>query len=97
MFKKKMFLSGAILMVVLFLAGTMSFAGELSDVQATIKAKGQKWIAGETPVSRLPDRERKLRLGLIKHKDRYGRSCLLQEPLTGVPLVLIGGLTAAIM
>jgi C1A family cysteine protease len=89
MFKKKMFLSGAILMVVLFLAGTMSFADELSDVQATIKAKGQKWIAGETPVSKLPDRERKLRLGLIKHKATGMEEVVsLQEPLTGVPVSL---------
>ena len=87
MFKKKMFLSGAILMVVLFLAGTMSFADELSDVQGTIKAKGQKWIAGETPVSKLPDRERKLRLGLIKHKATGMEEVVsLQEPLTGVPV-----------
>jgi C1A family cysteine protease len=82
-----MFLSGAVLMVVLFLVSTMSFADELSDIQAKIKAKGQKWIASETPVSKLSDRERKLRLGLIKHAPTGMEELVsLQEPLTGVPV-----------
>ena len=87
MFKKKTFLLGAILMVAFFLAGTMSFAGELSDIQAHIKAKGQKWIAGETSVSKLSDQERKLRLGLLKHIPTGKEEVVsLQEPLAGVPV-----------
>jgi C1A family cysteine protease len=87
MFKKKTFLLGATLMAAFFFAGGMSFAGELSDVQAHIKAKGQKWVAGETSVSKLSDHERKLRLGLIKHKATGMEEVVsLQEPLTGVPV-----------
>jgi C1A family cysteine protease len=87
MFKKKTFLLWAILMAAFFFAGTMSFAGELSDIQVHIKAKGQKWIAGETSVSKLPDRERKLHLGLIKHKATGMEEVVsFQEPPTGVPV-----------
>lgn len=39
---------------------------ELKAVSAAIKAKGKRWLAQETSVSRLPGRERKLRLGLIR-------------------------------
>src|SRR4030042_2608076 len=87
MFKKKMFLLGAMFMIALLLAGRMSFADELSKIQANIKAKGQKWIAGETPVSKLSDRERKLRLGLLQHATTGKEEVIsLQEPLTGVPV-----------
>jgi len=86
LFKEKMFLSGAILMVAFFLWGTTSFADELSDIQAKIKAKGQKWSAAETSVSKLSDEKRKLRLGLIKHTPTGTEEIVsIQEPLTSVP------------
>ncbi len=86
MFKKKMFLLGAILLAALFLGQAMSSADELSDIQAKIKSKGQKWIAAETSVSKLSDQKRKLRLGLIKHAPTGEEEIVsLQEPLTGVP------------
>jgi C1A family cysteine protease len=77
----------AVLATILFFAGTASFAQELPEIQAAIKAKGQKWIARETSISKLPDNEKKLRLGLIKHAPTGKEEVLaLQEPLTGLPL-----------
>lgn len=39
---------------------------ELAKVKSDIWAKGRHWVAEETEVSRLPDHERKMRLGLLK-------------------------------
>ncbi len=49
------------------LVGDRSFRIRLPQIQAAIKAKGQKWIAGETSISILPDNEKRMRLELIKH------------------------------
>jgi len=85
MSRKKSISTIAVLATILFLAGTASFAQELPEIQAAIKAKGQKWIAGETSISKLPDNEKKLRLGLIKHAPTGKEKVLpLQEPLTGL-------------
>ena len=87
MFRKKSISTIAVLATILFLAGTASFAQELPEIQAAIKARGQKWIAGETSISKLPDNDKKLRLGLIKHAPTGKEKVLaLQEPLTGLPL-----------
>ncbi len=47
---------------------TAAFAQHLPEIQAAIKAKGLRWIAGETSVSILPDHEKRMRLGLIDHE-----------------------------
>ncbi len=47
--------------------GMGAFGQDVSEIQASIKAKGQKWIAEETSISKLPDNEKKMRLGLIRH------------------------------
>ena len=39
---------------------------ELDKVKSDIWAKGKHWVAEETEVSKLPDHERKMRLGLLK-------------------------------
>jgi C1A family cysteine protease len=49
------------------LFGSASFAQDLSQIKASIKANGQKWIAEETSISSLPEDEKKMRLGLMKH------------------------------
>jgi C1A family cysteine protease len=86
MFSKKLFLFGVVLISMLFLVGTVSFADELTDIQSAIKETGKKWSAGETSISKLSDHERKLRLGLIKHKFTGNEGVVsTQAPVTGVP------------
>jgi C1A family cysteine protease len=43
-----------------------SWATELDDIKAAIKAKGAKWTAGETSVSKLPAKRRKTRVSAVK-------------------------------
>ena len=46
-----------------FLSGTVSFADEVANIQAAIKAKGKKWVAGRTSMMMLSQEERRARLG----------------------------------
>jgi C1A family cysteine protease len=83
MFHRKLFISVTV-MVVLLLAGVTSFGQSLSDIQRSIREKGQRWTAGETSISRLPDNERRRRLGLIKHTPTGTEQVLAQQaPATG--------------
>ena len=88
MSRKKMnrfFIVGILLLFVIFLTGSLSYAKTLDEIKAAIKKKGMKWTADETSVSNLPDHEKKLRLGLIKHALTVEEGVLsLQEPLTGL-------------
>ncbi len=59
---KRVFCSAAVILMI-FLTGSFSFAAQLGEIRATIQAKGQKWIADETSVFKLPGHEKKLRLG----------------------------------
>lgn len=84
MIKKRSF-SFIVGMIAFLILSTAAFAQQLSEIQAAIKAKGQKWIAEETSVSILSDDEKKLRLGLIKHAPSGKEPVLtLQEPATGL-------------
>jgi C1A family cysteine protease len=84
MLKKKLFALGLVLICVLFFVNALSFADELSDIQAAIKAKGAKWAAGETSISRLSPEERKMRLGLIKPAHVQAKETLpFQEQASG--------------
>jgi C1A family cysteine protease len=55
----------SVLCTLLVSAPGVSFARELDDIRAAIKAKGAQWTAGETPVSKLSAQERKLRAGTV--------------------------------
>ncbi len=83
---RKAFSSFAI--VVWLTAGTPLFCQLISEIQSNIKAKNQKWIAGETSISVLPDKERRRRFGLIKQSATAQDNLLSplsgQEPLTGL-------------
>jgi C1A family cysteine protease len=84
MLKKKLFALGLVLICVLFFVNALSFADELSDIQTAIKAKGAKWVAGETSISRLSPEERKMRLGLIKPAHVQAKETLpYQEQASG--------------
>jgi len=63
MLKKKIAVLVLIVASAVFLLGTVSFADELADIQAAIKAKGKKWVAGRTSMMMLAPQERRARLG----------------------------------
>jgi C1A family cysteine protease len=71
--------------VIWLLFGTGAFAQDLSDIKASIRAKGRKWVAEETSMSKLPDNEKRMRLGLMK-RGRTGKETLLsaEAPATGL-------------
>jgi C1A family cysteine protease len=71
--------------VLWLLFGTGGYAQNLSEIKDSIKAKGHKWVAEETSISKLPDNEKKIRLGLMKHGPT-GKEKLLsvQAPVTGL-------------
>jgi C1A family cysteine protease len=82
----KIVLSVKIFILVILLTGSFSFAAPLTEIRAAIHARGHKWIAGETSVSRLSAHEKKLRLGLVKAPGTGGEQVLsFQQPLTGLP------------
>jgi hypothetical protein len=83
---KRLFASFAFLAFVVVLTGSFSFAAPLDEIRAAIHQKGGRWIASDTSVSVLPDHEKRLRVGLMKHT-ATGREPLLslQPPVTGSP------------
>jgi C1A family cysteine protease len=84
MYRKRGLLSVLAITFVL-MAGPASFGQSLSDIRHNIKAKGQKWIAGETSISVLPDNEKKRHLGLIRQAANGKEKVVqLQEPATGL-------------
>ena len=58
------------------------FAHDLDTIRAAIHEKGARWEAGETALSVLPEKERKLRLGHVKPK-LTGKEPVLAEGATG--------------
>jgi len=94
MFKKKLFRLGMALICVfsvLFLVNALSFADELGDIQAAIKAKGVKWNAEKTSVSRLSPEERKMRLGLILHAPAPEEEALTNQEAVSSGLTSLSG------
>lgn len=63
---EKCFLLMVLIIFTIVLTGSLAHANKLDEIKAAIERKGAKWIAGETSVSKLPDHQKKLRLGLIK-------------------------------
>ncbi|MGD0230427.1 MAG: C1 family peptidase [Syntrophorhabdales bacterium] len=59
--------------------GSGAFAHDLYDVQQANQEKGARWIAGETDISRMPDAQRRLRLGQAKNTNTMGM------PIVGTP------------
>jgi C1A family cysteine protease len=80
------FLTLSLVVLAIFLAGSLSFASQLDEVRQAIKAQGKKWVAEETSVSRLSDHEKKLRVSLLKPASAGKDSVAsLQAPMTAVP------------
>jgi C1A family cysteine protease len=79
---KKSILSLIVVFIALCLTGPSSLAKELDDIRAAITHKKAKWTADETSISRLPDHEKKQRLGLMKEVRTGNEPILpLQAPL----------------
>jgi hypothetical protein len=79
-------LSTVVLSTVVFF-GSASLAAPLDEIRAAIKQKGGRWVASETAVSVLPDHEKRLRVGLMKHTATGTERLLsLQPPITGSPV-----------
>jgi C1A family cysteine protease len=86
--QKGLFIGGLAIFALLFL-NLLAFAGEVEDIRSAIHARGAKWVAGETSVSRLPHDHRKLRanaqLPYLKDTDTF---LSMDAPLAGIPLGL---------
>ena len=63
MLKKKIAVWVLMVVSAVFLLGTVSLADEVADIQAAIKAKGKKWVAGRTSMMMLSPEQRRARLG----------------------------------
>jgi len=86
MSKKKFAVLVLIVVSAVFLLGTVSFADEVADIQAAIKAKGKKWVAGRTSMMMLSPEKRRARLGNFQAKGLPDPdSEPYQESYTAVP------------
>jgi len=86
MFRKKFIALILILVSSVFLFGAVSFADELAGIQAAVKAKGAKWVAGKTSMMMLTPDERRMRLGLALEKGIPDHEVIpYQETFTSVP------------
>ena len=63
---QKSIISGLAILFGLLFFSTFSLAAELNDIRRAVKARGARWIAGETSVSQLPLEYRKWRAALIR-------------------------------
>jgi hypothetical protein len=71
--------------LLVFTTASTILAGELEDIKAAIVAKGARWKAGETSISKLSDADKKLRLGLVKQTPTGQEKILSLGPQTGLP------------
>jgi C1A family cysteine protease len=79
LFGKRVFAGLVILLAVVF-AGSTVFARDLEQIREAIKEKGAHWEAGETSMSKLPEQERKLRLGHVKPRLTGAEPILTADP-----------------
>jgi C1A family cysteine protease len=75
-------LSGLVILLAVVFAGSTAFAHDLEQIRAAIKERGAHWEAGETDLSKLPEQERKLRLGHVKPR-LTGKEPILSAGATG--------------
>lgn len=72
-----------IVFVILCLTSSVSLAKQLDDLREAIAHKRAKWTAGDTSISRLPDHEKKQRLGLVKEVSAVNEPLLsVQAPMS---------------
>jgi len=75
-------LTGLVILLAVVFAGSTVFAHDLEQIRAAIKERGAHWEAGETDLSKLPEQERKLRLGHVKPR-LTGAEPILSAESTG--------------
>jgi C1A family cysteine protease len=96
--KKRFFSIGVVVVTAIFaFLITSEFVradtGELERIRHEIKARGAKWHADETSVSRLTMKEKKMRLG---HKDDGDLAAIVGDTSTSVPLATLEGAPATL-
>lgn len=83
---KKALLLSTVPVFLALLTSSVSFGKELDEVRAAIQTRKAKWTADETSISRLPDHEKRLRLGLMRQAEVGGEPLLSAEPpVSGLP------------
>ena len=87
-FSRKTLIFGLVLTLSLVLNSLVSFGAELDDIKAAIKAKGAKWIAGETSVSRLSTEQKQRRLGSLVPEGSGAEQLSLLSSATLLPASL---------
>ncbi len=79
-------LTGFVILLTVVFAGSTVYARDLEQIREAIKEKGAHWEAGETTMSKLPEQERKLRLGHVKPRLTGAEPVLTADPpSTGAP------------
>ncbi|PKN52729.1 MAG: hypothetical protein CVU55_05750 [Deltaproteobacteria bacterium HGW-Deltaproteobacteria-13] len=81
-FSHKNIILGLLNIILLLFLSSLTFAGELDEIKAAIERHGAKWTAGDTSVSKLPHRERLLRVGMIKPSAAEAGQPVAVAPLT---------------
>jgi hypothetical protein len=87
-FFRKILIVGLVLTLSLVLNSLASFGAELDDIKAAIKAKGAKWTAGETSVSRLSTEQKQRRLGSLVPEGSGAEQLSLLSSATSLPASL---------
>lgn len=96
---KKRFFKGSIVMMIAVFALLVTWefvradTEELEQIRHEIKARGAKWHADETSVSRLTMKEKKMRLG---HKDDGDLAAIAGDTSSTVPLATVEGAPATV-
>lgn len=65
-YKVTLVLALILIPLLLLSSGAIGSQDELSAISSSVKDKGAKWVAGETPISKLSPADRKHRLGSLK-------------------------------
>ena len=75
----------ALIVVTVFLFGSVAHSEDVAALNAMIHARGARWVAGETSMSRLSPAQRASRLGLLRHSSAPAGQ-VLAAPALGVNL-----------
>jgi C1A family cysteine protease len=86
MVRKKIIVSGLLLLFTASFFVSMALADEVDEIQKNIRAKGAKWVAGKTSMMSLTPEERRKRLGVdLAREFALAEAVPYQETYTVVP------------
>jgi C1A family cysteine protease len=63
---RSFFISLSVFTVLGIFSGSLCFGLDVAEIRSMVRAKGHRWIAGETSMSKLSDYQRRLRCGHIR-------------------------------